>query len=245
MISKETAIRYLTEYFDDSVDTFLYGSRVYSNNPSDTDAVVIREGDDFILFRGEIPKFGKSHIVIVGKDELYKLDKRRDIPMMARPPFSSLACPRELIYENEKCEGFHKEIYRMVSENVLDYVIPRLGIIFPYRKEVDVRPSSIIRFLRNEIAPFADPKLECDERPKYLGKWERWNAWKLTEGIISDSDVELYLQKHNMLIEGNNNLFHIKISDNSPSIEEDRRKIFEWRENKLKPAIKTDFSDLR
>ncbi len=246
MADKETAMKCLMKYFsEDATEIFLYGSQVYSNTPSDTDAVVIKEGDDFALFDGELPKIGKAHIVIAGKDELYKINNRKGIPVMARPPLSSLTCPRELIYENKNNKGFYKEIYRMVSENVLEYVIPRLKITFPYEEEIEIKSSNMIRFLRGRIAPLADPKLKCGEKPKYFEKWKNQNAWKLTEGIITDMDVEAYLQKHNLPIEKRNGKsFVIKIPQNSPSIQEDRRRISEWREKKLKPAIVTEFSEL-
>ncbi len=247
MADKETAIKCFTKYFEDSIDIFLYGSKVYSgnSNDSDTDAVIIKEGNDFILFRGEVPKLGEAHIVITGEDELHKINKRKDIPIMARPPLSSLTCPRELIYERKDMKDFHKEIYEMIAENVLEYVIPRLKIAFPYEEDACVKPSKIIKILRNEIAPLADPKLECGKRPEYLDKWKKWDAWKLTEGIISDCDVEAYLRKNNMLAERcNGNSFKIKIPQIVPSIEEDKKRIFEWREKKLVPAITTNFSEL-
>jgi len=246
MADKETAIKCLTEYFsEDAIDIFLYGSQVYSNNPSDTDAVIIRKEEGFALFNGEVPKLGKAHIVIAGKYELRKINKRKDVPIMARPPLSSLTCPCELVYENKNNKGFHKEIYNMVSENVLEYVIPRLGIVFTYEDEACVKPVRIIKILRDEIAPLADPKLKCGERPKYLERWKKWDAWKLTEDIISGKDVEAYLRKNGMPLERcNGDSFKIKIPQTIPSIEEGMRKIFEWREEKLKPAIVTEFSKL-
>lgn len=246
MTDKETTIRCLTKYFGDSTCIFLYGSKVYSGNSkeSDADAVVIKEGKEFALFRGEVPKLGKAHIVIAGEEELHKINKRKDVPIMARPPLSSLTCPRELVYESKNRKDFHKEIYEMVSENVLEYVIPRINILFPDKGEMLINPSKMIRILRNEIAPLAEPNLSLGRKPAYLKKWNEKNAWTYTEDIICFDKVEDYLRKNSILIEKYHDLFMIKIPKIAPSIQEDRKKIFEWREKKLKPAIVTEFSEL-
>lgn len=240
MADKCIATNCLLKYFrEDATDIFIYGSTIYLNGsqkPKDTDAVVITEGDSFFLFRGEIPELGKTDVVLIGKDELYRMNERKDIPLLARPPFSSLTCPHSLIYENEKERGFHKEIYWLLAENVLDYVLPRMWLVDPYMDEILLEPKKLVLYLRDYIGPFAEPNLTWGEMPQYLKKWDENVAWQYTEDIICRDYVRKYLHENNLILNEFDDSFLIRLPKQQIDMKEDRKRISEWREKKLKPA---------